>query len=346
MLGSILPHHLPLVTGEAFLIVLHGLNEQAEMLAEMGYEAFENSFHIQRCKGPWSIAWKQTCDALSAEGTKWEATTRVAVFNEEACPAPSEMEPYFRPVPDIHDIANSLWLGRALLENRVLCYLQPIMDREGAVFAHEAFARAQLEDGSVANGYDIITASRHLNIEYRLDRLLHRKAIEALVQSGQEGRLFINFLPGFIHRPEVYLNGLCEELRDSGLSTDRIILDLMQSETQKNIEHLKTITRFCHEKGLAVSLDDIGLTDHSEKLLQIIRPKYVKLDQRLQPALMADRLVKLVTMAHILGIKVIGEGVESEETWNDLKAMGVDYFQGYYLGPPAPIAFPTRFASA
>ncbi len=41
-----------------------------------------------------------------------------------------------------------------------------------------------------------------------------------------------------------------------------------------------------------------------------------------------------VQLAQNLGLKVVAEGVESEETWRELSALGCDEVQGYYLSPP------------
>ena len=43
-----------------------------------------------------------------------------------------------------------------------------------------------------------------------------------------------------------------------------------------------------------------------------------------------------IDLAHNLGLKVVAEGVESEDAWRHLEALGCDFAQGYYLSPPAP----------
>jgi EAL domain-containing protein (putative c-di-GMP-specific phosphodiesterase class I) len=43
-------------------------------------------------------------------------------------------------------------------------------------------------------------------------------------------------------------------------------------------------------------------------------------------------------IARRLGISVVAEGVETQEQFERLSAMGVELFQGYYFGRPAPIA--------
>ncbi len=42
-------------------------------------------------------------------------------------------------------------------------------------------------------------------------------------------------------------------------------------------------------------------------------------------------------IGHVMGLETIAEFVESEEIWQKLKAIGVNYGQGYHLGKPAPI---------
>ena len=50
------------------------------------------------------------------------------------------------------------------------------------------------------------------------------------------------------------------------------------------------------------------------------------------------RIVRsLVVIASELGLKTVGEGVESAEVMDKLRELGVDSAQGYYIGRPAPI---------
>ena len=43
-----------------------------------------------------------------------------------------------------------------------------------------------------------------------------------------------------------------------------------------------------------------------------------------------------IDLAHNLGLRVVAEGVESEDAWRHLEALGCDYAQGYYLSRPLP----------
>ena len=47
-----------------------------------------------------------------------------------------------------------------------------------------------------------------------------------------------------------------------------------------------------------------------------------------------------------LGLEVVAEGVETEEVWNRLQALGCDTAQGYYLSRPVPATELTRWLIA
>jgi EAL domain-containing protein (putative c-di-GMP-specific phosphodiesterase class I) len=49
-----------------------------------------------------------------------------------------------------------------------------------------------------------------------------------------------------------------------------------------------------------------------------------------------------VDLAHNLGLRVVAEGVESEDAWRHLEALGCDYAQGYFLSRPLPADACTR----
>ena len=53
-------------------------------------------------------------------------------------------------------------------------------------------------------------------------------------------------------------------------------------------------------------------------------------------------LLPRVDLAHNLGLRVVAEGVESENAWRHLEALGCDYAQGYYRSGPLPADSATR----
>jgi EAL domain-containing protein (putative c-di-GMP-specific phosphodiesterase class I) len=219
--------------------------------------------------------------------------------------------------------------------------MQPVLDKRGKIFGYEAFARMETNEKPIGGG-QIIEAGRHLNAEYMLDRYLHLKAIRTFISSDLGGFLFINLIPGFIHRPEKYLEGLTEAAKFNGMPSKQIVLDFTKSETPRDISHLKAIFDYCRSHGYLLSLDDISSVAMAKKILETVKPDFIKLDIELVRSCMSENnqrtISELVSIAHTSGATLIAEGVENAETHNELLKTGVDLFQGYFFSPPVAVS--------
>jgi EAL domain-containing protein (putative c-di-GMP-specific phosphodiesterase class I) len=95
--------------------------------------------------------------------------------------------------------------------------------------------------------------------------------------------------------------------------------------------------------GVRIAIDDFGSGHSSLACLRDLPVSELKIDRafvvgvRVRPRDKA--IVRLITMlAHGLEVQVIAEGVEDEETVNELAGLGVDMAQGYYFSRPMPLA--------
>ncbi len=282
----------------------------------------------------WEDAWGVIRAALESVN---------AVPMVEVALAPGEMQgrAEHKTVAQIQAIADSLWLGDAILEQRVVCYLQPILSQKDKVFGYESFARVRLPDGRIIAGDAIIAASRALGMEFMIDRLLQVQAITTFVSSDFNGFLFVNFLPGFIHRPAIYLEGLTETVRAHGVIAKNVVLEFTKSETPRDLAHLRSVCEYARSRGYSVALDDLNTIENARKLIGEIRPDFVKIDmglaQRTEDARSRDIIRTIADMTHAVGGTVIAEGVESGDNHQQLLPLGVDLFQGYYFSAPVPV---------
>jgi len=105
------------------------------------------------------------------------------------------------------------------------------------------------------------------------------------------------------------------------------------------------------DAGIQVSLDDFGTGYSSLSYLKKFDIDYLKIDQsfirNLSPNANDLALCEaIIVMAHKLGIKVIAEGIETQEQCDLLTAAGCDYGQGYLFSRPLPaIEFETLLAT-
>jgi len=290
----------------------------------------------RRVDRAWAKPWREAAAALTSQ--PGAEHVRAAVIGGEAAPSAQQVEINAKSVAVISRIADSLWLGEALEQDGLLCYLQPVVSTPDKVFGYESFARVKGSDGEIISGDRIVEAARDLGIEYIIDRHLHVQAIKTFVASNLPGFLFVNFFTGFIHRPEVYLEGLTETARAFGLIAKYIVLDFTNAEAQQDMAHIRKVCEYCRGKGYSIALDDMATTDNAHRLIEEIRPDFIKLDRQLvhrvdKPSAQGT-IRQLVEMAHKYGGTVIAEGVETEAMHEALRTTGVDLYQGFLFSPP------------
>lgn len=116
--------------------------------------------------------------------------------------------------------------------------------------------------------------------------------------------------------------------------TERLLLDANTAISDKLLEF--------RDAGIQVSLDDFGTGYSSLSYLKKFDIDYIKIDRSFVQNLEANSddmalCEAIIVMAHKLGMKVIAEGVESQQQYNLLKAVGCDYGQGYLFSKPVSV---------
>lgn len=290
-----------------------------------------------RTNANWQEKWEKVASQLARQPGAGVGH-RAAVIPSDELPALPDITGVLRPATEINAIAANIWLIEHVNHGRLDCYMQRVMDRRGKQVGFEAFARMEGSDGGVIGGGAIMQAATALRVEYQLDRLLHKQAIESFVASDLEGYIFINFLTGFIHRPEVYLDGLSQAVSRTHVRPASVVLDVPLGDYAKDMPKLKSIATYCRARGFALALDDVMTSDGLAALLADIRPSFVKLDGKfgldMNPARAQGVLHEIVRISHASGVSVLAEGVENAAQHEQLLAAEVDMFQGYLFGAP------------
>jgi len=129
--------------------------------------------------------------------------------------------------------------------------------------------------------------------------------------------------------------------RCGALAVDRssIILEVTESSAMRDpLRSLEVLTRL-RVKGFKLSMDDFGIAYSSLVQLQRMPFCELKIDRSFVMNMARDESCKVIArtiidLAHNLGLICVAEGVESEEAWEMLKAMGCDIVQGYHFSRP------------
>ena len=123
--------------------------------------------------------------------------------------------------------------------------------------------------------------------------------------------------------------------RKYGIGDGFITLELTESFAVENYERIEEIVAELHQNGIRCSMDDFGSGYSSFNILKQVTFDELKLDRLfLTPGKdpkRSDAIIRtVIRLAHDLGISVVQEGVETEEMFNSVLAMGCEVVQGYY----------------
>jgi EAL domain-containing protein (putative c-di-GMP-specific phosphodiesterase class I) len=290
---------------------------------------------------PWVASFAAAAEVIKKHGVA--SVMKSALIPAQPKPLKEEVELTLRSYIEIEQASKHIWLMEAMLESRLICFMQRVMDKRGKVSGFEAFARIEDTDGKIRDGGAIILASRMLNVEFQLDRMLHKEAVLTFIGSDSEGYLFINFLTGFIHRPERYLDGLSQAVERFGLMPRHIVLDISIQPPLAALKQLQPTVQYCRSRGFSIAVDDVMTPDDLRIVLHEIKPDFVKLDGRISRGVTETRyanlIMEMVRLSHEAGATVVAEGVEAGEQHQRLAELGVDLFQGYLFGAPEQMKF-------
>ena len=221
---------------------------------------------------------------------------------------------------------------QALRELSINYVFQPIFRPDGkTVYAWEALMRPT--DMTVTELIEDYTKKDKLHV---LEVATFFGAMQAYFQRGYEQRVAINSFPSDCMRPEeadVFLDYFGEKIR--GL----MIIENLEYP-YFSAEHWKEKSRSVNFMDNLLAADDFGTGLNNLELIEFMAPHIVKLDREVISGIYhisekQDNVKKLVDHFHSKGIMVVAEGIEEKEEFEYLVGLGVDLYQGYYLGRPA-----------
>lgn len=134
---------------------------------------------------------------------------------------------------------------------------------------------------------------------------------------------FVDTVKALIDTYEINYSNLCFEI------TESVVID-ENSIVNDNLQGL-------HELGISIALDDFGTGYASFSYLSKYKLDILKIDRIFinnTECKYINMVENIKNIAHHLGMKVVIEGIETQEQFTKLSEIGCDYFQGYYFSKP------------
>ena len=235
-------------------------------------------------------------------------------------------------------------LAFALRRDEIQAYFLPKVDlRSARVSGVEALARWFHPDRGLLQPADFLDLAESGGLMPALTERMIDIATRAAGdwwRSGMCVELSINLPPDTLSDLDRGLeSAIRESLSRSGLPAKALRFDITEDAVMaapEPFEALETLT----DLGASISIDDFGTGHTSLARLKGLAVDELKIDRSFIRAISrgGDRALvrSTVHLARQIGMRVVAEGVDTEDAWRQLRGMGCDAAQGFLIGAPMP----------
>ncbi|WP_420475733.1 EAL and GGDEF domain-containing protein [Noviherbaspirillum sp. ST9] len=236
-------------------------------------------------------------------------------------------------------------LRNALGEGQLCVHFQPVVDlQSGRIVKAEALLRWQHPSLGAVEPVEFIPLAEESGMINEIGDWVFRQAADCSLRwSAVTGA---PFQVGVNKSPVQFLTQGKEDnwtdyLQQHGMPggsitveiTEGLLLNASSSILDRLIEY--------RDAGIELAIDDFGTGYSSLAYLKKFDIDYLKIDQSFVRDIAVDEgdraiAESMIVMAHRLGLKVIAEGIETQEQWELLRNAGCDFGQGFLYAAPAP----------
>jgi len=239
------------------------------------------------------------------------------------------------------EVANDL--KSAITKNEFILYYQPIIDLEtNNITKAEALIRWQHPVKGIIGPLDFIDIAEQTNSIVKIGDWVFKQALQdsLILQQSIDKNLSIsiNVSPKQFNSGSL-LNKWPSLLKKHNVTKDSIGIEITEGLILESTLSTNSILKELRESGAQILIDDFGTGYSSLSYLKKIDADYLKIDRSFVQNLTVDSedmalCEAIIVMAHKLGLKVIAEGIETNEQKSILHKMGCDLGQGYLFSKP------------
>ncbi|THV23028.1 bifunctional diguanylate cyclase/phosphodiesterase [Peteryoungia ipomoeae] len=221
---------------------------------------------------------------------------------------------------------------------------QPIVEvGTGAVFGYESLLRGHDRIG-YDSPLDLIDHAAEAGQLLALEQMVSTRAVAkfAALPDRAGATLFLNLDVRLIREGNALIDTLLDQLRKAQVPPSSICFELSERFDNTQVPEFAGLVERLRRSGFKLAIDDFGVGHGEMKLLCDYPVDYVKIDRHFIAGLDHNprkrHLVKnIVNFCHVLGVRVIAEGIETETEFLACREFGVDLVQGWFIARPTTL---------
>lgn len=236
-------------------------------------------------------------------------------------------------------------LHHAIEREQLELYYQPVFDRARRRFVSvEALLRWRDPVRGIVQPSEFIALAEDTGMIIPIGAWALRTACKQLRQWHDQGltlRMAVNISAVQLQQRDL-TDFVRNAIADSGISPDMLQLEITESAAMQNFELTLETLRELRAMGVGMAVDDFGTGQSSLIYLKHFPIDTVKIDKEFLREVTSDDTAAaivsyVINLAHTLQLKVVAEGVETEEQFTFLRHYACDMMQGFLFAKPLPV---------
>ncbi len=248
-------------------------------------------------------------------------------------------------------------LERAIANQEFVLHYQPVVDvATGGIGGTEALLRWKDPTRGLMPPAEFVGVAEETGLIVPIGRhVLQTACRQAAAWSSvaPDLKVFVNLSTRQLCDPDI-VGDVRRAMRDTGLRPTQLVLEVTETAMMRDIDEARATLIALKDLGVGIAIDDFGTGFSSLSYLRQLPIDVLKIAKPIIDAICDSQqdaaFVKgIIELGHVVGLKVVAEGVERVEQYAHLIDMGCDYVQGYYYAPsmePSEVLDILRAASA
>lgn len=238
-------------------------------------------------------------------------------------------------------------LRRAFERNEFALVYQPVLRADTRkVVGFEALLRWKHQKRGLLAPDDFLPLAESLGLMNRITDWVLETATRQIREWRDRYELSlwiaVNFSASAFRTPDL-IDRVLRIVRQARLAPDDLLVEITENIAMENFETGVVTLEQLRIAGVKVAIDDFGTGFSSLSYLRRLPIDKIKLDKEFVHEISRDVgtqaiIDAVVPLAHKLGIRVVAEGIESDEQLQYLQEAGIDEIQGYLMYEPMPPA--------
>jgi len=267
--------------------------------------------------------------------------------------------PFARYQPDLDRGGNRLLLldelHNAIEQHQLVLHYQPLLDLgSGQIVGFESLLRWVHPRLGIVPPLEFLPLAEEADLMGSITALVLGQALGQCAQWAQSGRpvtVSVNISATNLLDPR-FTELVGDMLEANAVPAQSLVLEITETSVISDFERSRQVIQELWDLGVVVSIDDFGAGFTSLAHLSSLAVKELKLDRSFISGLAGaeggrnlDLVRATIDLGHALGLRIVAEGIEDQQTLDLLAELGCDVGQGYFIDIPKPAAAVSFFSA-